>query len=105
MTSDEVITAELVAELVAAQFPAWADLAIRPVELDGWENRTFRLGDEMSVRLPSGAAYAAQVGKEGRWLPALAPRLPVPIPQPPGRPAKRLRRADSCGDRDPGRQH
>ncbi len=53
-----------------------------PVELDGWDNRTFRLGDQMSVRLPSGEGYAAQVDKEQRWLPALAPHLPLPIPQP-----------------------
>jgi aminoglycoside phosphotransferase (APT) family kinase protein len=52
------------------------------VEHDGWDNTTFRLGPEMSVRLPSGDAYTAQVDKEHRWLPYLAPRLPLPIPQP-----------------------
>ena len=36
----------------------------------------------MSVRLPSGEAYARQVDKEHRWLPVLAPSLPLPIPQP-----------------------
>jgi aminoglycoside phosphotransferase (APT) family kinase protein len=36
----------------------------------------------MSVRLPSADPYAAQVDKEQRWLPVLAPRLPVPIPTP-----------------------
>jgi aminoglycoside phosphotransferase (APT) family kinase protein len=76
------ITATLVSRLVAAQFPRWTGLPVRPVELDGWDNATFRLGDEMSVRLPSGAAYAAQVDKEHRWLPVLAGRLPLPIPQP-----------------------
>jgi aminoglycoside phosphotransferase (APT) family kinase protein len=76
------ITPELVSRLVAAQFPLWAHLPVRPVEADGWDNATFRLGDEMSVRLPSGAGYAAQVEKEQRWLPALAPRLPLPIPEP-----------------------
>jgi aminoglycoside phosphotransferase (APT) family kinase protein len=76
------ITPELVSRLVSAQFPLWAHLPVRPVEADGWDNATFRLGDEMSVRLPSGAGYAAQVEKEQRWLPALAPRLPLPIPEP-----------------------
>jgi aminoglycoside phosphotransferase (APT) family kinase protein len=76
------ITPELVSRLVAAQFPQWAHLPVRPVEADGWDNATFRLGDEMSVRLPSGASYAAQVDKEHRWLPVLAPRLPLPIPEP-----------------------
>ena len=68
--------------LIAAQFPQWADLPIKPVEFDGWDNRTFHLGEEMSVRLPSAEAYAAQVEKEHQWLPRLAPLLPLPIPAP-----------------------
>jgi aminoglycoside phosphotransferase (APT) family kinase protein len=76
------IDAALVRRLVAAQFPRWADLPIRPVELDGWDNTTFRRGEDMSVRLPSSAAYAPQVEKEHRWLPRLAPLLPLPIPVP-----------------------
>ncbi|HYS32109.1 MAG TPA: aminoglycoside phosphotransferase family protein [Streptosporangiaceae bacterium] len=76
------ITADLVSRLIAAQFPQWAGLPVRPVELDGWDNTTFRLGEDMSVRLPSGDKYVLQVDKEHRWLPVLAPRLPLPIPQP-----------------------
>ena len=76
------IDAPLVGRLVAAQFPQWAELPIEPVEPGGWDNRTFRLGSEMSVRLPSHQAYAAQVEKEHRWLPRLAPLLPLPIPVP-----------------------
>jgi len=76
------ITPAVVERLLAAQFPQWADLPVIRVELDGWDNTTFRLGDEMSVRLPSGDAYTAQVDKEHRWLPYLAPQLPLPIPQP-----------------------
>src|SRR5262249_164574 len=62
--------------------PEWTNLPIRPVEPGGWDNRTFRLGDRMSVRLPSDPAYVAQVEKEHRWLPELAPYLPLPIPMP-----------------------
>jgi aminoglycoside phosphotransferase (APT) family kinase protein len=36
----------------------------------------------MSVRMPSAAEYALAVEKEHRWLPALAPRLPLPISNP-----------------------
>lgn len=75
-----IIDAGLVRRLIAAQFPHWADLPVRPVTLDGWDNRTFRLGEEMTVRLPSAAGYAPQVDKEHRWLPVLAPQLPLPIP-------------------------
>jgi aminoglycoside phosphotransferase (APT) family kinase protein len=76
------IDVALVRRLVAAQFQEWADLPIRPVASGGWDNRTFHLGERMSVRLPSAAPYALQVAKEHRWLPKLAPLLPLPIPVP-----------------------
>jgi aminoglycoside phosphotransferase (APT) family kinase protein len=76
------IDVSLVSRLVATQFPQWADLPIRPVELGGWDHRTFHLGERMTVRLPSAARYAQQVAKEQRWLPRLAPLLPLPIPVP-----------------------
>jgi aminoglycoside phosphotransferase (APT) family kinase protein len=83
------ITAALAARLVAAQFPQWAGLPVVPVVLNGWDNTTFRLGGELSVRLPSGQDYAAQVAKEHRWLPVLSGQLPLPVPEPValGRPA------------------
>ena len=76
------IDVSLVSRLVATQFPQWAHLPIKPVEFGGWDNRTFHLGEQMTVRLPSAAAYALQVEKEQRWLPRLAPHLPLPIPVP-----------------------
>jgi aminoglycoside phosphotransferase (APT) family kinase protein len=76
------ITPEVAARLVAAQFPQWADLPVVPVALNGWDNTTFKLGDELSVRLPSAEAYVPQVEKEHRWLPVLAAQLPLPIPEP-----------------------
>jgi aminoglycoside phosphotransferase (APT) family kinase protein len=76
------IDVELVRRLVATQFPQWADLAIQPVALSGWDNRTFHLGEGMVVRMPSAAKYAAQVAKEHQWLPKLAPFLPLPTPTP-----------------------
>ncbi|MEQ7004898.1 aminoglycoside phosphotransferase family protein [Actinopolymorpha sp. B17G11] len=76
------IDATLVKRLIASQFPQWGDLPVTPVEIDGWDNRTYRLGDELTVRLPTAEAYAPAVDKEDRWLPILAPALPVPIPVP-----------------------
>ncbi|RUV58054.1 aminoglycoside phosphotransferase, partial [Mesorhizobium sp. M1A.F.Ca.IN.022.02.1.1] len=72
----------LVRRLVDAQFPEWRHLPVKPVAFGGWDNRTFHLGDTMAVRLPSAAHYALQVEKEHRWLPKLAPLLPLPIPEP-----------------------
>jgi aminoglycoside phosphotransferase (APT) family kinase protein len=77
-----VIDETLVRSLVDAQFPQWSQLPIRPVTAGGWNNKTFHLGESMLVRLPSAAGYAAQVKKEQRWLPILAPLLPLPIPTP-----------------------
>jgi aminoglycoside phosphotransferase (APT) family kinase protein len=77
-----VIDETLARRLVTAQFPQWADLPVRPVGLGGWDNRIFHLGEHMVVRLPSAADYAIQVEKERRWLPRLAPLLPLPIPVP-----------------------
>jgi aminoglycoside phosphotransferase (APT) family kinase protein len=80
--SDVAISVELVASLVARQFPEWSGREIRPVTPGGWDNRTFRLGEDLLVRLPSHARYVAQVEKEQRFLPLLAPSLPLPIPSP-----------------------
>lgn len=77
-----VIETSFVRRMIATQFPEWADLPIRRIELEGWDNRSFRVGEDMSVRLPSAERYAGQVEKEQRWLPTLAPHLPLPIPAP-----------------------
>lgn len=81
-TSEPNITLSLVQDLITEQFPQWADLQICPVENSGWDNRTFRLGNTMLIRLPSAARYAAQVKKEQEWLPKLSLNLSVPIPSP-----------------------
>ncbi|MGW6236036.1 aminoglycoside phosphotransferase family protein [Streptomyces sp. NPDC055094] len=74
------IDAALVKRLIATQFPQWARLPVVPVAVDGWDNRTYRLGEDMTVRLPTAAGYAAAVDKECDWLPRLAPSLPVAVP-------------------------
>lgn len=78
----ERIDLALARRLVDSQFPEWSGLQLREVDHSGWDNRTFRLGDSLSVRLPSGPWYAHQVEKEQRWLPVLKPQLPLPIPEP-----------------------
>ena len=75
------IDATLVRSLLADQHP---DLSDRPiVELaNGWDNVIYRLGDDLTVRLPRRAMAAVLVEHEQRWLPELAVRLPIPIPAP-----------------------
>lgn len=76
------VDAEQVRRLIADQFPQWADLPIEAVTNGGWDNRTFHLGAERLVRLPSAAEYALAVDKEHRWLPILAASLTLPVPTP-----------------------
>ncbi|CAG9606956.1 aminoglycoside phosphotransferase family protein [Pseudoneobacillus rhizosphaerae] len=77
-----IINIDLVSKLINEQYPEWSDLYIKPVKNSGNDNRTFHLGDNMSVRLPSAAGYAPQVEKEQKWLPILAEKLSLPIPVP-----------------------
>jgi len=74
-----------VRRLVGEQFPQWSNLPVLAVAKGGWDNWTFHLGSDMSVRLPSAAEYALAIEKEHRWLPKLAPQLPLPISTPLGK--------------------
>jgi aminoglycoside phosphotransferase (APT) family kinase protein len=74
-----IINIDLVTRLINEQFPEWSHLSITPVKTGGNDNRTFHLGDHMSVRLPSAASYAPQVEKEQKWLPILAKKLSLPV--------------------------
>jgi aminoglycoside phosphotransferase (APT) family kinase protein len=83
MHADEVeIDVALVRRLVGAQFPQWKDLPLEPVRSAGTDNAIFRLGDELAVRLPRISSATGQVDKEHRWLPRLAPLLPLAVPLP-----------------------
>lgn len=83
MHADEVdIGAPLVRRLLAAQFPHWRDLPLEPVLPRGTDNALYRLGDDMVVRLPRRERTSATLEKECRWLPRLAPFLPLPVPVP-----------------------
>ena len=75
------VSADLVRRLLAGQHP---DLARLPVEFlaNGWDNELYRVGDGLVARLPRRALGAEIIKNEQRWLPGLAPRLPLPIPYP-----------------------
>ncbi|WP_405801969.1 aminoglycoside phosphotransferase family protein [Streptomyces sp. NBC_01506] len=81
MHADEVPTdVALVRRLLAAQFPHWAELPVEPFPSTGTVNAVYRLGDDMTVRLPRIEGGVEDLAKENRWLPWLAPQLPVPVP-------------------------
>jgi aminoglycoside phosphotransferase (APT) family kinase protein len=82
MHADELELDEpLVRRLLAEQFPEWADRPLSRVEPSGTDNAIFRLGDDLSVRLPRRHG-AADPSWEREWLPRLAPLLPLEIPTP-----------------------
>jgi aminoglycoside phosphotransferase (APT) family kinase protein len=83
MHDDEVdIDDALVRGLLATQLPHLAGLPLTRIEAWGTDHAIFRLGDDLSVRLPKIGWAATQGERESRWLPLLAPHLPVEVPVP-----------------------
>ncbi|HET6950653.1 MAG TPA: aminoglycoside phosphotransferase family protein [Acidimicrobiales bacterium] len=83
MHEEEVhIDAGLVGRLVATQFPDLAGLPIAAVRSTGTVNAIYRLGDDLCVRLPRVPAWAQDLEREVRWLPDLAPRVSLRVPEP-----------------------
>lgn len=72
---------DLVRRLLREQHPDLADLELRDVA-GGWDNQQWRLGAELAVRMPRTERAPALLRTEQRWLPVLAPRLPLPTPVP-----------------------
>lgn len=76
------INPELAQKLILKQFPEFSSLLITSVEKQGHDNRTFRLGDEMLIRMPTDESYALKVAKEQNLLPKLVHHLSFDIPVP-----------------------
>ncbi|PRX97690.1 aminoglycoside phosphotransferase family protein [Allonocardiopsis opalescens] len=79
---DVPIDAGLARRLVDTQFPQWAGLPLSRLDPAGSDHVIYRLGAELSVRLPRHAGAIGQAVKEAEWLPRLAPHLPLAIPVP-----------------------
>lgn len=79
--ADVGVDPEMVGTLVRAQFPELAHLEPGFAD-DGWDNAIYRLGPDLAVRLPRRAAAHGLLLNEMRWLPFLAPRLPLPVSVP-----------------------
>jgi aminoglycoside phosphotransferase (APT) family kinase protein len=82
MHDDELeIDEPLVRQLIEEQFPEWAELPLVRAG-DGTVNVIYRLGEELSLRLPRRNGPTVEEDLELRWLPVLAPQLPLDIPRP-----------------------
>lgn len=71
-----------VKKIIATQFPEYSHLSINEVEQQGHDNRTYRLGNDMLIRMPTADVYALKVSKEQKLLPQLAKYLTIAIPEP-----------------------
>ncbi len=71
----------LIARLLKEQAPHLAGLRAVKVR-DGWDNAVWRLGDVLAIRITRRAVAVDLHRHEQRWLPVLAPGLPLPVPAP-----------------------
>lgn len=76
------ITLELAKKLIVTQFPEYAELNVSEVEQQGLDNKTYRVGDDMLIRMPTAESYALKVPIEQELLPTLAKHLSIAIPAP-----------------------
>jgi aminoglycoside phosphotransferase (APT) family kinase protein len=78
--SEIKIDRDLVLDLLQ-QHPDLIHLPIQLLE-NGWDNVIFRLGNNLSIRLPRREIAATLIENEQTWLPQIADRLTIPVPTP-----------------------
>ncbi|MFC3491610.1 aminoglycoside phosphotransferase family protein [Glycomyces rhizosphaerae] len=79
--SDLVIDEDLVRAMLRDQHPDLAELELREVD-GGWDNKMWRLGDHLAVRIPRTPRGPSLLDQEHRWMPEIAKRLPLPVSAP-----------------------
>ncbi|MFG1652300.1 aminoglycoside phosphotransferase family protein [Micromonospora sp. NPDC049275] len=89
MHADQVdVPVDVVAALVAAQFPRWRGLPVRPVSSAGTVHALFRVGAEVVLRFPlrpgADPDLRAELAREQEYAVLLAAHLPVAVPEPLG---------------------
>lgn len=80
-TAEIDLTPEFARALIERQFPHLAPARVTLLGV-GWDNAAFRVNDAYVFRFPRRQFAAPFLDTEMRLLPALAPRLPLPIPCP-----------------------
>ena len=80
-TKEIPIDSGLVRELVDRRMPQYRALPLRQLASSGSTNALFRLGEDLLVRLPRQPGGSATISKEAKWLPVVAPSLPVAVPE------------------------
>jgi aminoglycoside phosphotransferase (APT) family kinase protein len=75
------VTPELATALIESQCPALAPVTLAAMGA-GWDNTAYLVNGEWVFRFPRRTIAVPLLESEARVLPALAPRLPFPIPRP-----------------------
>ncbi|MEM8769936.1 MAG: phosphotransferase, partial [Pseudomonadota bacterium] len=75
------VTEALARRLLEAQHPDLAELPLSVLD-SGWDNVMFRIGEELTLRIPRREVAAQLLINEQTWLPKLAPSLPLPVSAP-----------------------
>jgi aminoglycoside phosphotransferase (APT) family kinase protein len=80
-TDELPIDIALVRQLVDRSFPEYVEDSLMPVNDSGSSNALFRLGGDKLVRLPRQPGGGAIIDKEAAWLPYVASRVTVAVPE------------------------
>jgi aminoglycoside phosphotransferase (APT) family kinase protein len=80
-TAEHAVSPELASAMIARQFPELVPVAVAPLGA-GWDNTAYLVNGTWVFRFPRRAIAVELLRTEAALLPALAPRLPLPIPQP-----------------------
>lgn len=80
-TATRTLTPAQVAAHVAAAAPDLAGLPVTPYG-EGWDNAAFLVGARWVFRFPRRPLAVPLLEVESRWLPVLAPHLPLAVPAP-----------------------
>jgi aminoglycoside phosphotransferase (APT) family kinase protein len=79
--ADITLTQEDAGRLVERQFPELAPARLEPLGA-GWDNAAYVVNGRWVFRFPRRKAFAGLLENEMRYLPRLAPHLPLRIPEP-----------------------
>ncbi|MBV1856140.1 aminoglycoside phosphotransferase family protein [Catellatospora tritici] len=78
------VSSDQMRRLIESQFPRWAGLPVIGQPIGGTDHALFRIGDDLVARMPRIDWATDQADSDSRWLPVLAPHLPLPVPVPLG---------------------
>ncbi|WP_026820226.1 aminoglycoside phosphotransferase family protein [Arthrobacter castelli] len=75
------VSEQLVRRLLTDQHPDLGGLPLK-LQANGWDNAIYRLGDDLTVRLPRRQQAAGLIVNEQHWLPVFAQWVKVQLPVP-----------------------